>query len=130
MVCRLPSGLLRVHARILGWCRRWLLNAPERFLDPDSFDFGAAHESELQYLFDLPNPPTPYPGVLTAAQQQLASAMRLRLDGLRREGCAQLARPAGVARQSQQIFSLVPPQPGAETDFAVAHHCAFWSSVG
>jgi hypothetical protein len=79
-----------------------LLNAPERFLDPDSFDFGAAHESELQYLFDLPNPPTSYPGVLTAAQQQqLASAMRLRLDELRREGCAQLARPAGVARLQQ-----------------------------
>jgi len=25
------------------------------------------------------------------------------------------------------MLSLVPPQPQAETDFAVAHHCAFWA---
>ena len=37
-------------------------NAPERFLQPTSFPYGAAHESELQYLFGLPNLPTMYPG--------------------------------------------------------------------
>jgi para-nitrobenzyl esterase len=104
---------------------------PERFLDPDSFDFGAAHESELHYLFGLPNPPTPYPGVLTAAQQ-LASAMR---HGWRNFAATGAPSSPGqpVARLQQpepQILSLVPPQPRLATDFAVAHHCAFWSSVG
>ena len=78
------------------------MNAPERFLDPDSFDFGAAHESELQYLFAATGAPSS-PG--------------------------QPVWPA-FSSQSQQTLSLAPPQPRAETDFAVAHHCAFWSSVG
>jgi para-nitrobenzyl esterase len=51
-------------------------NAPERFLPPLGFPYGAAHESELQYLFGLPNPPTPMPGTLTASQQQLAASMQ------------------------------------------------------
>jgi hypothetical protein len=25
------------------------------------------------------------------------------------------------------VLSLVPPQPQVETDFAAAHHCAFWA---
>jgi para-nitrobenzyl esterase len=108
-------------------------NAPERFLDPDSFDFGAAHESELQYLFGLPNPPTPYAGVLTAAQQQLASAMRHDWTSFAATGApgspGQPAWPA-FSSQSQRMLSLVPPQPTVETDFAAVHHCAFWSSVG
>jgi para-nitrobenzyl esterase len=108
-------------------------NAPERFLDPDSFDFGAAHESELQYLFGLPNPPTPFAGVLTAAQQQLASAMRHDWTSFAASGApsspGQLAWPI-FSSQRQQMLSLVPPHPTAETDFATAHHCAFWSSVG
>ena len=38
-------------------------NAPERYLAPVGFSYGAAHESEVQYLFSLAN--TPFPGVLT-----------------------------------------------------------------
>jgi hypothetical protein len=30
--------------------------APERFLPLPGFPYGAAHESELQYLFGLPHP--------------------------------------------------------------------------
>ena len=29
---------------------------------------------------------------------------------------------------SQQMLSLVPPQPQLETDFAARHHCAFWAA--
>jgi para-nitrobenzyl esterase len=36
-------------------------NAPERYEPPVGFPYGAAHESELQYLFQLSN--TPYPAL-------------------------------------------------------------------
>src|SRR6185369_9733340 len=49
------------------------VNAPELFLPPVSFPYGASHASEIQYLFDIPNlvgaPP------LTAAQQELSDTM-------------------------------------------------------
>jgi hypothetical protein len=32
-------------------------NAPQRYLPPVSFPYGAAHASEIQYLFDLPTAP-------------------------------------------------------------------------
>jgi para-nitrobenzyl esterase len=49
-------------------------NAPQRYFPPVSFPYGAAHQSELQYFFDLPN--APIPGTLTAEQQALAASMR------------------------------------------------------
>jgi para-nitrobenzyl esterase len=49
-------------------------NAPERYLPPVGFPYGAAHESEVQYLFSLRN--APFPGVLTPPQQDLAAAMK------------------------------------------------------
>ncbi len=49
-------------------------NAPERFLAPDSFPYGAAHASEIQYLFSTTN--TAFPGVLTTDQKRLAALMR------------------------------------------------------
>jgi para-nitrobenzyl esterase len=42
-------------------------NAPQRYLPPVSFPYGAAHQSELQYLFDLPT--AKIPGTLAAQQQ-------------------------------------------------------------
>src|SRR6202021_3494101 len=49
-------------------------NAPELFLPPVSFPYGAAHASEIQYLFGLPT--AVFPTALTAAQQQLAATMK------------------------------------------------------
>ena len=49
-------------------------NAPERYEPPVGFPYGAAHESEVQYLFSLRN--TPYSGVLTAQQESLAATMQ------------------------------------------------------
>src|SRR5215831_7981892 len=49
-------------------------NAPELFLPPVSFPYGAAHASEIQYLMDLPAVAFPKP--LSAEQQQLAAAMK------------------------------------------------------
>jgi para-nitrobenzyl esterase len=107
-------------------------NAPERFLQPASFPYGAAHESELQYLFGLPNPPTMYPGTLTAPQQQLAASMQRYWTNFAAQGSPSSAgQPAwpGFSSDSQKMISLVAPRPAVETNFAVAHHCAFWAAA-
>jgi para-nitrobenzyl esterase len=106
-------------------------NAPERFLPPVSFPYGAAHESELQYLFGLPNPPTPFPGTLTA-QQQLAASMQHYWTNFAAQGSPSSAgQPLWPAfgSHSQPMLSLVPPRPQVETDFAAEHHCGFWASA-
>jgi para-nitrobenzyl esterase len=99
-------------------------NAPERYLAPVGFPYGAAHESEVQYLFTLQN--TPFPGVLTAPQQQLAAAMKQYWTNLAKTGSPASLWPR-FDRTSQQMLSLVPPRPQVETGFAAEHHCAFWA---
>ncbi|HXL93719.1 MAG TPA: carboxylesterase/lipase family protein [Streptosporangiaceae bacterium] len=105
-------------------------NAPERYLAPVGFPYGAAHESEVQYLFSLQN--TPFPGALTPRQQQLAAAMKQYWTDLARTGSpASWTEPRWPRfdSASQQILSLIPPQPGVETGFATEHHCAFWGQA-
>jgi len=99
-------------------------NAPELFLPPAGFPYGAAHASELQYLFD--QTAVPQQASLSAAQQQLAAAMKQDWTSLARTGipAAEWPRFTGT---SQQMLSLVPPAPQVETDFAAQHHCAFWA---
>jgi para-nitrobenzyl esterase len=106
-------------------------NAPQRYLPPVSFPYGAAHASELQYLFDLPT--APIAGTLTAQQQRLAASMRRHWSHFAAHGFPSSAgQPLWPRfnRHSQQMLSLVPPQPHVESDFAAAHHCAFWADVG
>jgi para-nitrobenzyl esterase len=105
-------------------------NAPERFLPPLGFPYGAAHASEIQYLFDLNS--SAIPGTLTADQQRLAAAMRMYWTDLALLGTPNLPLvplwPAFSAA-SQQMISLVPPQPQVEQGFAAEHHCAFWAGL-
>jgi para-nitrobenzyl esterase len=101
--------------------------APERYLGPAGFPYGAAHESELQYLFSLAG--TPYPGTLSAAQQQLAQTMKLYWTTFARTGRPAARWPQFTAA-SQRTLSLVAPRPQAETDFGTEHHCSFWSKAG
>ncbi len=101
-------------------------NAPERYLPPVGFPYGAAHASELQYLFALSN--TPYPGVLSAAQERLARTMKRYWTNLAKTG-APAARWPLFTDASQQVLSLVPPRPRVETDYAAEHHCAFWAAA-
>jgi para-nitrobenzyl esterase len=58
--------------------------APERYLLPAGFPYGAAHESEVQYLFSLSN--TRYPAPLSPAQQHLAAAMQQDWTGFAKAG--------------------------------------------
>jgi para-nitrobenzyl esterase len=95
-------------------------NAPQLFLPPVSFPYGAAHASELPYLFE------PLTGIgLSADQERLAAAMR--------DGWADFARfgtPFWPRFDGQRIQSLVPPRPEVENGFAAAHNCAFWGGLG
>jgi para-nitrobenzyl esterase len=100
-------------------------NAPDRVLPSFGFPYGAAHGFEIQYLFDLSN--TPYPGALSAPQQQLSRAMTRDWTNLAKTGIPAAGWPR-FAATDQQTLSLVPPSPQLETDYAAEHHCSFWGA--
>jgi len=88
----------------------------------------ATHESELQYLFELPNAHFPTP--LNPGQQALAASMQAAWAHFAATGnpaTAAVPWPAFGAG-SAKMLSLIPPQPQLETDFAARHHCAFWAA--
>jgi para-nitrobenzyl esterase len=105
-------------------------NAPEDFLPFAGFPYGAAHASELQYLFDLratiPVPP------LNASQQQLAANMVDYWAAFAAKG-----NPNHASTPNWNAFNLaggdvqsfVPPTPANETTFAIDHKCAFWDAA-
>jgi para-nitrobenzyl esterase len=111
-------------------------NAPQNFLPPVSFPYGAAHASEIQYIFPVANPSgvglnlpqTP----LNANQRQLSDRMLGYWTEFARSG-----DPNGngsphwqeFQRGRQVMQSLVPPTPTTETNFATAHQCAFWDQL-
>jgi para-nitrobenzyl esterase len=105
-------------------------NAPEDFLPPVSFPYGAAHASEIQYLFGLPT--AAFPPTLSASQLQLASTMKAYWTSFAERGMpGSFGTPFwprfnGV---TQPMQSLVPPTAQTETNFAAAHHCAFWTAL-
>jgi para-nitrobenzyl esterase len=98
-------------------------NAPELFLPQVSFSYGAAHASELQYLFS--QTAVPHPTDLTAAQQQLAEAMKQDWTTMAKTGVPAAGWPR-FSTASQRMLSLVPPRPQTETNFSAQHQCAFW----
>ncbi len=105
-------------------------NAPENFLPPVSFPYGAPHASEIQYLMDLPT--AAFPGTLSAQQQQLATIMKGYWTNFAKRGF-----PSSFGTSSWPLFnnvtqkmqSLVPPTPQTETDFATTHNCGFWTAL-
>ncbi len=105
-------------------------NAPENFLPPVSFPYGAAHASEIQYLMALPV--AAFPGMLSAQQQQLASIMKgYWTDFAKRGFPASSGTPFWplFSALTQRMQSLAPPAPQTETDFANTHNCAFWTAL-
>jgi para-nitrobenzyl esterase len=111
-------------------------NAPQNFLPPVSFTYGASHASELQYIFPTANPSgyglnlaqTP----LDASQQKLSDRMVGYWTEFARSG-----DPNGSGqphwprfhRDRQVTLSLVPPNPATETNFATVHQCDFWDGL-
>ncbi|HYW02311.1 MAG TPA: carboxylesterase/lipase family protein [Gammaproteobacteria bacterium] len=103
-------------------------NAPELFLPPVSFPYGAAHASELQYLFTLPQSRP-----LSSGQQQLSRDMVRYWTNFARHG-----NPNGRDTPywapdiaGSVLQSLVPPSPRAEygLSFAADHKCLFWTGI-
>jgi para-nitrobenzyl esterase len=105
-------------------------NAPENFLPPVSFPYGAPHASEIQYLMDLPT--AAFPGTLSAQQQQLATIMKGYWTNFAKRGFPSsfgtLSWPL-FNNVTQKMQSLVPPTPQTETDFATSHNCGFWTAL-
>ena len=100
-------------------------NAPEDFLPPVSFPYGAAHASEIQYLMALPT--AAFPGSLPAQQQQLAAIMKGDWTNFAKRGFPSswpLFSPL-----THKMQSLVPPAPQTETSFANEHNCSFWTAL-
>jgi para-nitrobenzyl esterase len=111
-------------------------SAPQDFLPPVSFPYGAAHASEIQYIFPSHNPSglglnlaqTP----LNPAQQKLSDQMVAYWTEFARSG-----NPNGEEqpfwprfhRQRQVMQSLNTPRPDPESDFATTHKCAFWDQL-
>ncbi|HLK37857.1 MAG TPA: carboxylesterase family protein [Polyangiaceae bacterium] len=107
-------------------------NAPQRYLPPVSFPYGAYHEAELQYLFDVPvTVPAP---ALTADQEQLAAAMDSYWTTFARRGNPNSpATPRWQPQTSSSDFTeaLVAPTPQPYTATAEGndHMCAFWQAI-
>jgi para-nitrobenzyl esterase len=105
-------------------------NAPENFLPPVSFPYGAAHATEIQYLMDLPT--AAFPGTLSSQQQQLATIMKSYWTNFAKRGFPSSSGTPFWPRfnkVTQQIQSLIPPTPQTETNFAANHKCAFWAAI-
>jgi para-nitrobenzyl esterase len=105
-------------------------NAPENFLPPVSFPYGAPHASEIQYLMELPT--AVFPGTLSVQQQQLAETMKGYWTNFAKRGFpSSLGTPIWPLFNnfSQKMESLAPPTPQTETDFANTHNCAFWTAL-
>jgi para-nitrobenzyl esterase len=110
--------------------------APQNFLPPVSFPYGAAHASEIQYLFPFHNPSglglnlTQTP--LNAAQQKLSDQMVRYWTEFAESGSPNGDdRPfwSRFDRRRQVMQSLNTPGPVPESDFATAHKCAFWDQL-
>jgi para-nitrobenzyl esterase len=104
-------------------------SAPQRFLPDVGFPYGAAHASEIQYLFGLS---AAIPGPLTPAQQRLAAAMQgYWTSAARQHNPNTLGEPLWPAFSvaSHAMISLVPPTPRVISGFAAEHHCAFWAAL-
>jgi para-nitrobenzyl esterase len=104
-------------------------NAPQLFVRPASFPYGAYHGSELAYLFDSTTLGGHAP--LDPNQESLADAMVRYWTQFARTGVPNAAGssqwPAYTA-PTDLYQSLVPPTPGTEAGFAADHKCAFWDS--
>ncbi len=112
------------------------VNAPELFLPPVSFPYGAAHASEIQYLFDIPN--LVAAPALTPSQEQLSDTMISYWTRFARTGRPNSAHVATrwpkfdtSSALSESLLSLVAPTPATEPGlvFVNDHKCGFWDGL-
>ncbi len=105
-------------------------HAPEYSLPPITYSYGAAHATELQFLFDLPRLPGTPP--LTAAEERLSNVMvqywtNFDTTTSPDRGAVPIWEP--YAKGADILQSLLTPRPAPEDDFATEHQCAFWKNI-
>jgi para-nitrobenzyl esterase len=103
------------------------INAPEVFMPPVSFPYGATHASELLYLFKLT-----WPGQLDEQQQELSDSMITYWTQLAKVGnpnSSDLPLWRQYHDATDEFQSLEPPLPMSESGFAADHKCNFWASL-
>ncbi len=106
-------------------------NAPQIYLPPVSFPYGAYHVSELQYLFSLPNG-----GGFTPEQEALSDTMVTYWAQFAQygdpNGAGEPVWPAYNPAAGQITLQSLEPlsaQPITVMDFAASHQCEFWASL-
>jgi para-nitrobenzyl esterase len=110
--------------------------APENYLPPISFPYGAAHTTEIQYIFPVANPTGLGLNLATTPLDSEQEKLSDRMVGYWTE-FAKSSNPNGRGqpfwprfhRDRQVMLSLVEPSPTAETNFATAHQCDFWDTL-
>jgi para-nitrobenzyl esterase len=105
-------------------------NAPQDFLPPVSFPYGAAHGSELQFIYDsFGNRLAP---VLNPDEVRLAAAMvTYWTDFAKNATPNQIGSPLWppYVALADDMQSLVPPKPYPFTTFAPEHKVLFWAAL-
>ena len=109
-------------------------NAPVFVAPPVSFPYGAAHFSELQYLFNMSALASPGSLGLSPAQQLLSTRMIAYWTGFARSGDPNtgMSIPHWVPFNDltgEPMQALEEPRPRKEVDFAKEHRCDFWSAL-
>nr|AIT56390.1 esterase LC-Est4 [uncultured bacterium] len=106
-------------------------NAPQPFLPPVSFPYGAYHAAEIQYVLGIrPNLPPALVPPFTPDQQRLSDHMinywgNFAKHGVPNGGGSPLWRRYDPA--ADVVQSLLPPTPTTKADFAADHKCGFWA---
>jgi para-nitrobenzyl esterase len=109
-------------------------HAPEIFLPPVSYPYGAAHESELQYLFpaeELSHLSGPFPQ-LHGGQRALAKAMTRYWTQFAKSGDPngpQTPNWASYSAGADEIQALAPFAVAPVSTFASAPPCEFWAAL-
>jgi para-nitrobenzyl esterase len=102
-------------------------NAPQPFT-PAGFITVATHESELPYLFDLPN--APFHGTFRPGQQTLAASMRAAWVNFAATGNPGVhgRAPGPPSTTTRRCFRSCRPRHNLRPTFAARQHCAFWAT--
>jgi para-nitrobenzyl esterase len=103
------------------------VNAPEVFLPPVAFPYEAAHASELQYLFTIPEA---FPTALTAAQERLSQSMVVYWTTFARFGVPFDPNSSfwfPFFTSAGNMIDLNTPHNSQFASFGAEHKCAFWN---
>jgi len=128
----------RVTARLLSrYVPTWVYefndpNAPQVFLPPAGFPYGAYHGAELSYLFDVRE--SVAAPAFTQAQEQLADSMKQYWTSFARSadpntnGATPWAAYAPATSDTFLSLSGATPSAYTGTAFGADHKCAVWGS--